>query len=212
LYVVTGSRCVGRHSLLAIVEGSIRGGAGVIQYREKNLNTRQMVEAATALSALCRQKGVVFLINDRLDVALAVDAHGVHLGQSDMPVPQARKLLGPEKLLGVSVQDIETMDAAENAGADYLSFSPVFTTPTKPDHERPLGLERVRVLAGRTGLPTVAIGGINRTNAAEVMRAGVRGICVISAVMGAPDPEAAARELYQLAKAAREEVEFQGCR
>ena len=99
------------------------------------------------------------------------------------------------------------MDEAVSGGADYLSLSPVFATPTKPDHEEPLGLERVRVLAGRTPVPVVAIGGINRTNAAEVMRAGVQGICVISAILTAADPEQAAGELYRLARAAREEME-----
>ena len=160
---------------------------------------------------MCRELGAVFLINDRVDVALAVDADGVHVGRNDMPVAMARTLLGPEKLLGVSVQDAYAMDEAESQGADYLSFSPVFATPTKPDHEEPLGLERVRAFVGRSRLPAVAIGGINRTNIADVMRAGVRGVCVVSAVFGASDPERAARELYQLAKAAREELEYEKC-
>ena len=104
------------------------------------------------------------------------------------------------------------MDEAVNEGADYLSLSPVFATPTKPDHEEPLGLEGVRALAGRSPLPVVAIGGINRSNVAAVMRAGVQGVCVISAVLGAPDPEQAARELKHLARAARAELEHSGCK
>jgi thiamine-phosphate pyrophosphorylase len=212
LYVVTESLMAGERSLAAIIEAAIRGGARVIQYREKTLTTRQMVESAAGLCQLCQRLGAVFLVNDRLDVALAVNADGVHLGQNDMPARMARKLVGPEKLLGVSVQDTKTIDEAENEGADYLSFSPVFATPTKPDHEEPLGLEGLRVLARRSRLPTVAIGGINRTNVADVMRAGVQGVCVISAVIGAPDPERAARELYQLARAAREELEHEGCK
>jgi thiamine-phosphate pyrophosphorylase len=212
LYVATDSRLASPRSLAAIIEAAIRGGAGIIQYREKTLTTRRMVESAAVLRQVCRQSGAVFLVNDRLDVALAVDADGVHLGQNDMPVRIARELLGPEKLLGISVQDARTMDEAENEGADYLSFSPVFSTSTKPDHEGPLGLEGVRVLAGRSRLPTVAIGGINRTNVAEVMGTGVRGVCVISAVMSAPDPERAARELYQLARAAREALEHKRCK
>jgi thiamine-phosphate pyrophosphorylase len=203
LYVVTDSRLIGLRSLVEVTAAAIRGGARIIQYREKSLNTRQMVESAVALMRVCRELGAVFLVNDRLDVALAVEADGVHLGLNDMPVALARKLLGKEKLLGVSVQGAGAMDEAVNQGADYLSLSPVFATPTKPDHEEPLGLERVRVLAERSPLPVVAIGGINCTNATDVMRAGVQGICVISAVLGAPDPELAAQELYQLAKAAR---------
>jgi len=207
LYVVTDSRLVGQRSLAEVVAAVIRGGAKVIQYREKNLDTRPMVETAELLRRVCRQLGAVFLVNDRLDVALAVDADGVHLGQNDMPVRIARRLLGKEKLLGVSVQDARAMDEALNEGADYLSLSPVFATSTKPDHEEPLGLERVRALAGRSPLPVVAIGGINRSNVVDVMRAGVQGVCVISAVLNAPDPEQAAGELYCLARAAREALE-----
>jgi thiamine-phosphate pyrophosphorylase len=205
LYVVTDSCLVDRRSLTGVIEAAIRGGAGVIQYREKHADTRQMIISARALCQVCRRLGAVFLVNDRLDVALAVDADGVHVGQQDMPVALARTMLGPDKLLGVSVQDARALDEAESQGADYLSLSPVFATPTKPDHEEPLGLEAVRALAGRSRLPVVAIGGINSTNVAQVMRAGAQGICVISAVLGAPDPERAARELYELAKAVREE-------
>ncbi len=212
LYVVTDSRLVGQRPLVEVVAAAIRGGARVIQYREKNLNTRQMVESAEALLRVCRRMEAVFLVNDRLDVALAVDADGVHLGRNDMPVPIARKLLGSSKLLGVSVQDAAAMDQAASAGADYLSLSPVFATPTKPDHEEPLGLEMVTALAARSPLPVVAIGGINHTNAADVMRTGVQGVCVISAVLAAPDPEQAARELYRLASAARTEGEYARCK
>jgi thiamine-phosphate pyrophosphorylase len=212
LYVVTDSRLVAPRSLAEVVAAAIRGGAKIIQYREKTLNTREMVASAAGLMQVCRQSGALFLINDRLDVALAVNADGVHLGRNDMPVRMARNLLGQEKLLGVSVQDARAMDEAVDEGADYLSLSPVFATLTKPDHEEPLGLERVRALAGRVVVPVVAIGGINRTNVAEVMRAGVQGVCVISAVLSAPDPEQAARELFQLAAAARAEREHTGCR
>ena len=205
LYVVTDSRLVDEDSLPEVVAAAIRGGARIIQYREKQANTRRMITVARALAEVCHQWGALFLVNDRLDVALAVAADGVHVGQQDMPVALARSLLGPEKLIGVSVQDERAMTEAAREGADYLSLSPVFTTPTKPDHEAPLGLEGVRALAGRSRLPVVAIGGIDRTNAAEVIRAGAQGVCIISAVLGAHDPEQAARELYRLAKAAREE-------
>jgi thiamine-phosphate pyrophosphorylase len=202
LYVVTDSRLIGPRPLAEVVAAAIRGGAGIIQYREKNLDTRHMIESAEGLRRVCRQMGALFLVNDRLDVALAVDADGVHLGRNDMPVHIARRLLGKCKLLGVSIQDGAGMDEAVRAGADYLSLSPVFATPTKPDHEEPLGLEAVRRLSAQSMLPVVAIGGINHTNVADVMRTGVKGVCVISAVLTAPDPELAARELYLLAKAA----------
>lgn len=212
LYVVTDSRLVGRRPLVEVIAAAIRGGAGVIQYREKSLTTRQMVESSGILRQVCAQLGAVFLVNDRVDVALAVDADGVHLGQNDMPVAMARRVLGPHKLLGVSVQDAGAMEEAEREGADYLSLSPVFATPTKPDHEEPLGLEGVKTLAGRSRLPIVAIGGINRTNVAEVIRAGVQGVCVVSAVLGAGNPQQAAREIVQLARAARGELEHKGCK
>jgi len=203
LYVVTDSRLVDEGSLPEVVAAAIRGGARLIQYREKQATTRRMIAVARALAEVCHQGGALFLVNDRLDVALAVAADGVHLGRQDMPVALARSLLGPERLIGVSVQAARAMAEAEREGADYLSLSPVFATPTKPDHEVPLGLEGGRALAGRSRLPVVAIGGSDRTNAAEVIRAGAHGVCVISAVLRAPDPEQAARELYRLAKAAR---------
>ncbi len=212
LYVVTDSRLVGHRSLAEVVSAAICGGAGVVQFREKGVNTRQMVESAAILQRVCRQLGAVFIVNDRLDVALAVDADGVHLGQNDMPVRLARRLLGREKLLGISIQETRAMHEAVREGADYLSLSPVFATATKPDHEQPLGLERVRALAGRSPLPVVVIGGINRTNVTEVMRTGVQGVCVVSAIMSAPDPEQAARELKRLARAAIAEGEHAGCR
>jgi len=211
LYVATDSQLVAEDALAEVVEAAIRGGAGVIQYREKQADTRRMVRVARGLGRVCRRRGAVFLVNDRLDVALAVEADGVHLGQQDMPVALARQLLGPDKLIGVSVQNARAMAEAEQEGADYLSLSPVFATSTKPDHETPLGLEGVRTLAGASRLPVVAIGGINCTNVAEVIRAGARGVCVISAVLTAPDPERAAREVYRLAKAVHQEGKRAAC-
>ncbi len=211
LYVATDSQLVAEEALAEIVEAAILGGAGVIQYREKRADTRRMIKVARDLGRVCRRRGVVFLVNDRLDVALAVEADGVHLGQQDMPVALARHLLGPDKLIGVSVRNSRAMAEAEQEGADYLSLSPVFTTSTKPDHEAPLGLEGVRALAGASRLPVVAIGGINRTNVAEVIREGVQGVCVISAVLTAPDPERTAREIYRLARAVHQEGKRAAC-
>lgn len=211
LYVATDSQLVAEDALAEVVEAALRGGAGVIQYREKQADTRRMVRVARDLGRVCRRRGAVFLVNDRLDVALAVEADGVHLGQQDMPVALARQLLGPDKLIGVSVQNARAMAEAEKEGADYLSLSPVFATSTKPDHEAPLSLEGVRTLAGASHLPVVAIGGINLTNVAEVIRAGVQGVCVISAVLTAPDPERAAREIYRLARAVYQEGKRAAC-
>lgn len=195
LYVVTDSSRLEGRSLEETVAAAIRGGAEVIQYREKNASTRRMVEEASALCRLCRREGAVFLVNDRLDVALAVNAHGIHVGREDMPVAVARRILGPGRIVGVSVHDEEDARRAEEDGADYLSVSPVYATSTKPDHETPLGIEGTRKLVQKTGLPVVAIGGIDETNLAGLIECGIQGICVVSAVMAAPDPEEKSRSL-----------------
>lgn len=196
VYLVTDNRQLGERSLEEVVRASIRGGAGVVQYRDKQSSTRVMVEKAARLRAFCRQAGVCFLINDRIDVALAVEADGVHLGQDDMPLVLARKILGPDRCIGVTVHNLEELKQAEAAGADYLSAAPVFATTTKPDHQQPLGFEGVKRLALAAQKPLVAIGGIDPTNAAGVISSGARGVCVVSAVMAAVDPEQATRALY----------------
>ncbi len=195
LYVVTDCRWLEGRSLEDVVAAALRGGAGVIQYREKTASTRHMVETASKLCALCRRHGAVFLVNDRVDVALAADAHGVHLGQEDMPARAARRILGPGKILGVSIHDEEEILRAEEDGADYVSVSPVFATSTKPDHQSPLGVRGTCVLVRRSRLPVAVIGGIDETNLEPLVRCGVRGICVVSAVMAARDPEGASRRL-----------------
>jgi thiamine-phosphate pyrophosphorylase len=207
LYVVTDSRIIGSRSLIETVSRAIRGGAGIIQYREKSRSTRQMIHDAKSLCDLCHGMGAAFLINDRLDVALAVNADGVHVGQEDMPVDLARTLLGPGKLLGVSVRNLDQLRDATRMGADYLSVSPVFATATKPDHEEPVGLQGLKLLAREAHLPVVAIGGINRRNAAAVVGAGAQGLCVISEVLGADDPEETARELVRIIGTARGAME-----
>jgi thiamine-phosphate pyrophosphorylase len=203
LYLVTDPELVGQRPLLEVVAAAIRGGVRLVQYRDKHASTRAMVQTAGALVRLCRRMEVSFLVNDRVDVALAVDADGVHVGQEDMPVALARKLLGPGKLLGVSVRSAAEISQAEQDGADHLSLSPVFATPTKPDHQMPLGLDGVRALAAVSRLPLIAIGGIQLHNAARVISAGAQGICVVSAIFAASDPEQAARALRRAVDEAR---------
>jgi thiamine-phosphate pyrophosphorylase len=203
LYLVTDPDLVGDRPLLEVVAAAIRGGVSIVQYRDKQAHTRAMVQTAGALVQLCRQMGVRLLVNDRVDVALAVDADGVHVGQEDMPVALARKLLGPDRLLGVSVHNAAEVRQAEQDGADHLSVSPVFATPTKPGHRPPLGLDGVRALSAMSRLPLIAIGGIQLNNAAQVISAGARGICVVSAIVAAADPEPAARSLRRAVDGAR---------
>lgn len=198
LYVITDTQVIGARSLVDVVESALRGGATVLQYREKKKSTRIMVEEATALAALCRRYRVPFFINDRIDVALAVDADGVHLGQDDMPVPVARRLLGPRRLIGVTVHNPQEIHKAQQDQADYISLAPVFATPTKPDHQTPMGLDGLKRLMACVRCPAVAIGGIKAENIGQVMQAGVNGVCVVSAVLGQNDPEQAARTLRTL--------------
>jgi len=203
LYVVTDAGLARGRSHLEIVGAAIAGGVTVVQYREKEATTRRMVEEAQGLRELCREVRVPFIVNDRLDVALAVDADGVHVGQDDMPALLARKLIGPGRILGVSVSTVEEALQAEQAGADYISASPVFSTPTKPDAPQPTGVEGLRAIVRAVGRPVVAIGGIKAHSAAQLIHAGAAGVAVVSAIVAAEDVEAAARELRAAVEAAR---------
>jgi thiamine-phosphate pyrophosphorylase len=156
-------------------------GVEVVQYRNKNAETRQMYEEAMLLREICRDS--IFLINDRVDIALAAEADGVHLGQSDMPCLAARKLLGPERIIGVTVHNLAEALQAESIGADYLGVSPIFQTATKPDAGKPAGISLIEEIRAQVDIPLIAIGGINHSNAVEVVRAGADGLCAISCVV-----------------------------
>lgn len=198
LYVITDSRLISSGSLVEAVEEAIRGGATVIQYREKDAPTRRMVEEARLLKALCKARGIPFIVNDRIDVALAVDADGVHVGDDDMPVALARKILGPHKIIGASADTVEKAILYASEGADYLGVGTIYATSTKPDAGPPIGLEGLKKILRVVNIPVVAIGGINEGNAREVLETGVSGIAVISAVMGAPDIFEATRRLRKI--------------
>ncbi|WP_298404707.1 thiamine phosphate synthase [uncultured Chloroflexus sp.] len=203
LYVVTDAGLSRGRSHLAVIEAAIAGGATVVQYREKAAATRQMIAEAQALRELTRRAGVPLIVNDRLDVALAIDADGVHVGQDDMPAALARRLIGPDKILGVSTANLaEAMQAVQD-GADYLGVGPVLATPTKPDAAPPIGMDGLREICRHVPIPVVAIGGINATNAADAIAAGAQGIAVVSAVVAAEDVATAARQLRALVAAAR---------
>lgn len=203
LYLVTDSGLSRGRPMRGLVEAAIAGGVTVVQYREKSAPTRRMVEEAGELRALCRTHGVPFIVNDRVDVALAVDADGVHVGQDDLPAPLARRLIGPRRLLGVSAENLGQATAAEREGADYVGASPLFATPTKPDAAPPMGLAGLRALAAAVRVPVVAIGGLNEANVAAAIEAGARGVAVVSALMAAEEVEAAARALRAAVERAR---------
>ena len=197
LYLVTDrGLCRGR-LLKEVVEQAVSGGVSVVQLREKKASTRFFVEEAVAIKALLLQRGVPLLINDRVDVALAVGAAGVHLGREDLPYPMARRLLGPRALIGLSVETEAEVLAAESYDVDYLGVSPLFPTPTKTDTRGSWGLPglaRVRKLSRHR---LVAIGGLNAANAAAAVNAGADSIAVVSAICAADAPGAAAAELLE---------------
>ena len=195
LYLVTDRDCCGNRNLTDIVGRAVRGGVTMVQLREKNLPTREFIEEGLALKKMLAATGVPLIINDRVDVALAVDADGVHIGQSDMPYALARKLLGKDKIIGLSVENMEDVEQANRLDADYIGVSPVFATPTKTDTATPFGLDGLKKAVEMSVHPTVAIGGMNLTTVADVMLTGTNGVAVVSAIMAADDPEDAAMRI-----------------
>jgi thiamine-phosphate pyrophosphorylase len=198
LYLVTDQDCVGTRTLVDVVAAAVQGGVSCVQLREKELNTRDFVAQALALKALLSPHGIPLVINDRIDVALACGAQGVHLGQSDMPVVQARRLLPPEVFIGWSVETLDDVMLSASLPVDYLGVSPVFATPTKTDTAHAWGLAGLRRVRAVSSLPLVAIGGINQGNADDVLQAGADGLAVVSAICAAADPCAAAKSLRDL--------------
>jgi thiamine-phosphate pyrophosphorylase len=192
LYVVTDERADGR-SLLRVLEEAIIGGATAVQLRRKEETGRRLVELGHAVRRLTRESGVLFFVNDRVDVALLVDADGVHVGQQDISCRDARRLL-PNRLVGVSAATVREAVDAEQSGADYVGAGAVWSTASKPDADM-CGLEGLRDIARAVAIPAVAIGGIGPATVARVREAGASGAAVVSAVMSAPDPRDAARRL-----------------
>jgi len=203
LYVIVGTGSSRKKSLLDLAREAIEGGATVIQLREKEMKARAMVEVGLKLRALTAEKGVTFIVNDRADVARAVDADGVHLGQEDLPVSPAREILGPGKIIGVSASNVEEAAAAEREGADYVGLGSIFSTQTKDDAGDPVGVEMVREVVRKVNIPVVAIGGINHDNVIQVVKAGADGIAVVSAVTAVSDVVGAARTMLARIKEAK---------
>ena len=197
LYLVTDRTLSLGRSTVEVVHAAIRGGVSCVQLREKGCSTREFMDEARLLKALLAGTGVPLFINDRLDVALAVGADGVHLGQNDLAIADARRLVGNRMIIGISAESVADAVRAEAEGADYIGASPVFTTPTKTDTAPPLGLDGLRAIRRAVQLPLVAIGGIDANNAAQVLRAGADGLAVVSAIVSAPCPRTAAAGLRQ---------------
>ncbi len=173
------------------------GGVRAVQLREKDLGGRELYLLAQKIKKLCERYHASLFVNDRIDVALGVDADGVHLGGTSMPVRAARELLGEEKLIGVSTHSVPEAKGAEQAGADFILFGPIYFTPSKAVYGRPQGPGPLKEVVEKISLPVYAIGGIKSENIAEVKATGIRGVALISAVLSAPDPRGAAQEILK---------------
>lgn len=189
-------------TLTQVVSLAVKGGVTMVQLREKHGDVRAFLARAGAVKEVLKGTGVPLIINDRVDVALAVDAEGVHLGQSDMPAPAARRLIGDDKILGLSVEDADQLHEANELPVDYIGLSAIFSTPTKTDTKKEWGLDGLTWALSNTSLPIVAIGGINESNLADVIATGVHGIAVVSAICRAARPDEAAQRLGKLLGAA----------
>ncbi|MFW6135923.1 MAG: thiamine phosphate synthase [Chloroflexota bacterium] len=206
VYVITDRRAAGDRPLADVIREALAGGATAVQLREKIAATREIIELGQALHAITRAAQVPLIVNDRVDIALAVGAEGVHVGQEDMPAPLARGLIGPGRILGVSAGTVAEARQAQVDGADYLGVGDVYGTPSKPDAGEPIGVQGLREIAEAVSIPVVGIGGITADRVAAVIEAGAAGVAVISAVVGAPDPEAAAHRLRQIVRRSKRSV------
>jgi thiamine-phosphate pyrophosphorylase len=195
IYLVTDQMSCTHHSLETIVLKAVQAGVSCVQLREKTAATRTFIERALALKAILTPARVPLIINDRVDIALAAGADGVHIGQSDMPYPMARKMLGPDAIIGLSVETWADVVAAQDLDLDYIGVSPVFSTPTKTDTKEPWGLAGLARINGYSRHPLVAIGGLNASNTAPVVNAGADALAVVSAICSARDPFEAAQSL-----------------
>jgi thiamine-phosphate pyrophosphorylase len=206
VYLVVGPDDVVGRAMIDLVLEAVAGGVTAVQLRQKNAGDRAFVEQARAVVSALEPSGVPLIVNDRVDVAIVAGAHGVHVGQDDMPAADARRLMGNDAVVGLSITNVTEARALDPSVVDYAGVGPVFETPTKPDAASPLGIEGTRdvsrVLLERN-VPTVAIGGISLTNAGEVLSAGVHGLAVVSAICAAADPRIAAASLLDVVRGAR---------
>ncbi|MBC8230420.1 thiamine phosphate synthase [bacterium] len=193
LYVITDRTLSRGRSITQVIAKAIAGGAGIIQLRDKESTSKKLIQDSFSLRELTKEKNVIFIVNDRVDVALAVNADGVHLGQDDFPINLARKIIGEDKIIGVSVGNVEEAIQAVKDSADYVSIGSIFPTQTKPDAGDAVGTQIITEIKKHVNVPLVAIGGITADNIAQIAAAGADCAAVISAVVGADDVESAAR-------------------
>ncbi len=197
LYFIT-DRTLSRNGIDEDVKAAIRGGARIVQYREKALPRERMVAEAKELAQICKRAGVLFIVNDSVDVALASNADGVHLGPGDASIAEARKMLGPGKIIGVTAGSVADAKRFEAEGADYIGLSPIFATLTKKDAGKPIGMRAIAEASKTLRIPFVAIGGITRENLESVLDAGAKSVCMISAVLNSENVEEEVREIRRI--------------
>ncbi len=187
LYVILDPSVCPARPLVEVLRTAVEAGASLFQYRNKTASMKEAYVEALALRQAAAKVGVLFIVNDRCDLAVAVDADGVHLGQGDLPLDLARKVMGPDKLIGVSTHNPDQVREATAGKPDYLGFGPIFKPGSKQGHDPVVGLEGLRAMRSLTSLPVFAIGGIQIDQVGEVMRAGANGVAIISAILKAPD-------------------------
>lgn len=195
LYLVTDRDLSLGRSNLEVIQAAVRGGVTLVQLREKEATTKEFYQEGLKIRAYLKARDIPLIINDRIDMALALDAEGVHLGQEDMPIDAARKILGPQKIIGASVFTPEEAKIAEALGADYLGLSPIFVTETKPELTQHLGIKGIPLLKEAVKIPVVGIGSMSESNAYEAVKAGLDGVAVVSAICSREDPRAAAEAI-----------------
>lgn len=198
LYVILDPSACPARSLTDILQEAAGAGARLFQYRNKSAPMKEAYAEATVLRQVAAELGVMFIVNDRCDLALAVEADGVHLGQGDVPYHYARKVMGPEKLIGLSTHNPDHVREADNLKPDYIGFGPVFKPGSKQDHDPVVGVQGLAQIRPITSLPIFAIGGITIENVADVMKAGADGVAVISSIVSAPDVRQAVRDFIRL--------------
>lgn len=197
LYLVTNRENKSKENFLKIIEESIKGGVTLIQLREKTVSTQEFFNIATNVKEITKKYNVPLIINDRIDIALAIDAEGVHIGQDDMPTKIARKIIGPNKILGVSAHNLKEAKKAEENGANYLGIGAIFTTTTKDD-ANDVSIKTLKRITESVDIPTVAIGGINLENANQLKNTKIAGFSVVSAIMEAKEPKIASKKLKEI--------------
>jgi len=203
VYLITDPQLCATRGLIETVLAAVRGGATVVQLRDKGAPDAELVELGRALKQALAGSGVPLIVNDRIEVAVAIGADGVHVGQSDAAAHLARAVLGPDAFVGLSIQTIEHAAAVDPAIVDHVGVGPVFATTTKPDHAAPLGIEGLARVCAASPVPAVAIGGLGIEHVGAVLGAGAAGLALVSSLCAAPDPERAARAFSDAARAAR---------